>query len=356
MKTETTKTSVPGAAAPLSSTTAPLSRASTFLPATAKLAARCLLALLMTTHAAATFAQGWPQRPVRLVVPYGPGSSPDVFARILAERLGPRLGHPVVVENRAGVGGNLGTGAAARAAPDGYTFLVSTNGPLVNNTVLYRTLPYDPFKDLTPVVLGGGQANVCAVAADSRIKSMHDLIDAMRAAPGRFNFSSIGVGSLSHLGVELIKARTGTFAVHIPYPSSPAAVTAIIQGDVQFACVPAVAVMSQVKAGRLRALAVSTAQRSALMPELPTLKESGLPDVEAVAWMALMAPARTPPEIVARMNREVNAVLASPDVRERMYSQFMEPSGGSPQALEKFLADELRIWTPIIRRSGATVD
>ena len=317
---------------------------------------RTLLALLLAGAAASATAQAWPQRPVRIVIPYGPGSSPDVLARIIGERLTQRLGQPVLVENRAGAGGNVGTGYVAKAAPDGYTFVVSTNGPLVNNTVLYRKLPYDPFKELAPVVLAGGQANVCTVRSDSGIASMKDLVDAMKRKPGAFNFSSTGVGSLSHLGIELLKVKTGTFAVHIPYPSSPAAITAILQGDVQFACVPAVAVIPQVKAGRLRALAVQTPERSALTPEIPTMKESGFPEVEAIAWMALMAPAQTPKEIVARMNREVNAVLQMPEVRERMHTQFMEPIGGTPEQLAKFLADELRTWTPIIRRSGASVD
>jgi tripartite-type tricarboxylate transporter receptor subunit TctC len=300
--------------------------------------------------------QAWPQRPVRIVVPFGPGSSPDVAARLIAERLTPKLGQPVMVENRPGAGGNVGTGAVARAAPDGYTLLISTNGPLVNNTVLYRKLPYDPFRELVPVVLAGGQANVCAVRADAGIGTMQELVAAMRAKPGAFNFASIGVGSLSHLGVELLKARTGTFAVHIAYPSSPAAITAVIQGDVQFSCVPAVAVMPQVRAGRVKALAVSTGTRSTLMPDIPTMKESGVPDVEAVAWMAIMAPAGTPADIVARLNREINAVLTQPEMRERMHTQFMEPAGGSSEQLARFMQDELRIWTPIIRRSGATID
>jgi len=315
-----------------------------------------LLAVSATLWSAAAPAQSWPQRPIRIVVPYGPGSSPDVFVRLVGERLTQRLGQPVLVENRAGAGGNLGTGMVARAAPDGYTFLVSTNGPLVYNTVLYTKLGYDPFRDLTPVVLGGAQANVCAVRSDSGIASIGELVAAMRREPGKFNFSSTGVGALSHLGVELLKVKTGTFAVHIPYPSSPLAIAAILQGDVQFACVPAVSVMPQVKAGKLRALAVSTAQRSALMPEIPTMKESGIPDVENIAWMALMAPARTPADVVARMNREIDAILQMPDVVERLHSLYMEPIGGSPEQLGKFLADELRNWTPIIRRSGATVD
>jgi tripartite-type tricarboxylate transporter receptor subunit TctC len=318
---------------------------------------RCLLALALVCAGAAAFAQGaqgWPSRPIHIVIPYAAGSSPDVFARIVAEKIAPHLGQAVVVDNKPGAGGNNGTGLVAKAAGDGYTFLVSTNGPLVYNTVIYNKLGYDPFTELRPVVLGGAQANVCAVRNDSGIKTLGELVQAMKANPGKFNFASTGVGSLSQLGVELLKAKTGTYAVHIPYASSPLAILAILQGDVQFACVPAIAVMPQVKAGKLRPLAVSTAQRSALMPDIPTMKEAGLPDIENTAWMAVMAPAPTPTEIVDRMNREINAALALPDVREKLASQFMEPVGGSPEDLRKFLQRELTVMTPVIKRSGAT--
>ena len=313
--------------------------------------------VLLSCIALPALAQpGWPNKPIRIVVPYGAGSSPDVIARILAEKLSPRLGQPVLVENRPGAGGNNGTGAVAKSPGDGYTYLVSTNGPLVYNTVLYEKLPYDPFTELRPVVLAGGQANVCAVRSDSGIHTLKELVAAMKKAPGKFNFSSTGVGSLSQLGVELLKVKTDTYAVHIPYASSPLAILAILQGDVQFACVPAVAVMPQVKAGKLRTLAVSTAKRSELMPDIPTMKEAGLPEIENVAWMALMAPASTPAEIVQRMNQEVNAVLAMPDIREKLHSQYMEPIGGSPQDLQKFMQQELRVMTPIIKRTGTTIE
>ena len=249
------------------------------------------LALSLLTLTATAQPAAWPTKPVKLIVPYGAGSSPDVLARIIGDKLAPRLGQPVVVENRPGAGGNNGTGAVAKGAADGYTFVVSTNGPLVYNTVLYKKLPYDPFNELRPVVLAGGQANVCAVRADAGINTLKDLVAAMKKHPGTFNFSSTGVGSLSHLGVELLKVKTDTYAVHIPYASSPLAVLAILQGDVQFACVPAVAVLPHVKSGKLRTLAVSTAQRSQLTPDIPTMKETGLPEIENMAWMAVMAPA-----------------------------------------------------------------
>lgn len=298
----------------------------------------------------------WPNKPIRIVVPYGAGSSPDVIARLMGEKLSARLGQPVLVENRAGAGGNTGTGAVAKAACDGYTYVISTNGPLVYNTVLYSNLSYDPFKELRPVVLAGGQANVCAVRADSGITSLKELVAAMKKEPGKFNFSSTGVGSLSQLGVELLKVKTDTFAVHIPYASSPLSVLAVLQGEVQFACVPGVAVMPHVKSGRLRALAVSTGKRSALMPDIPTMKEAGLPEIENLAWMALMAPSTTPDAIVARMNQEINAILAMPEVKEKLHSVFMEPIGGSTQDLANFMQTELRVMTPVIKRTGVKVD
>lgn len=320
---------------------------------TCALAAVGLAGLAFTASAQ---PQPWPNKPIRLVVPYGPGSSPDVAARIIAERLSPRIGQAVVVENRPGAGGNNGTGAVAKAAGDGYSFVISTNGPLVYNTVLYKNLPYDPFKELKPVVLAGGQANVCTVRSDSGINDLRGLVAAMKKNPGKFNFSSTGVGSLSHLGVELLKVKTDTFAVHVPYASSPLAILAILQGDVQFACVPAVAVLPHVKSGKLRTLAVSTAKRSALTPDIPTMKEAGLPEIENLAWMAIMAPASTPDDIVQRMNREINAVLAMPETKEKMQSQYMEPIGGSSQELARFMQQELRTMTPVIKRTGITME
>ena len=323
-----------------------------------KLAAAAAL-LIATMSAQAQLAAPpapWPTKPIRIVVPYGAGSSPDVIARIVAEKLTVRLGQPVLIDNRVGAGGNNGTGLVAKSPGDGYTYLISTNGPLVYNTVLYKKLPYDPFTELRPVVLAGGQANICAVRTDSGINTLGELVAAMKKSPGRFNFSSTGVGSLSQLGVELLKVKTDTYAVHIPYASSPLAILALLQGDVQFACVPAVAVIPQVKAGKLRTLAVSTGQRSQLTPDIPTMKEAGLPEIENVAWMAIMAPASTPDEIVARMNQEINAVLAMPEVKEKLNAQYMEPIGGSSLELQRFMQQELRVMTPIIKRTGLSIE
>ncbi len=325
-------------------------------PLLASLVKATAVVSLALAGSAAQAQADWPNKPIRIVVPYGAGSSPDVIARLMGEKLSAKLGQPVLVENRAGAGGNTGTGAVAKSAGDGYTYVISTNGPLVYNTVLYPNLNYDPFKELRPVVLAGGQPNVCAVRADSGITSLTELVAAMKKEPGKFNFSSTGVGSLSQLGVELLKVKTDTFAVHIPYASSPLSVLAVLQGDVQFACVPGVAVMPHVKSGKLRALAVSTGKRSTLMPDIPTMKEAGLPEIENLAWMALMAPSATPDGIVQRMNQEINAILAMPDVKEKLNAAFMEPIGGSTQDLANFMLTELRVMTPVIKRTGIKVD
>ncbi|RTQ35743.1 tripartite tricarboxylate transporter substrate binding protein [Variovorax gossypii] len=301
-------------------------------------------------------AQAWPQRPVRIVVPFAAGSSPDILARIVNDRLSARIGQPLIVDNKPGAGGNTGTDQASKAQPDGYTFLLSVNAPLVYNTVLYKNLPYDPFKDLVPVSLAATTPNVCVVSNSMNVDSVKSWLAAMKQNPGKFNFASTGNGSISHLGMELIKLKTNSFAVHIPYASSGQAVTAIIQGDVQYACLPPVAVMSQAKAGRFKALAVTSAERSDLLPELPTLREAGLPDIQAVPWYAYMAPKGTSSEIVQRMSREIAAVLKEPETLKRLHAAYFDPMGSTPDALSKFMSEELRRWKPVIERTGLKPD
>jgi tripartite-type tricarboxylate transporter receptor subunit TctC len=309
----------------------------------------CALLALAAVHAG---AQDWPRRPVRIVVPFAAGSSPDILARIVNDKLAGRIGQPLVVDNKPGAGGNSGTDLVAKATPDGYTFLLSVNAPLVYNTVLYKNLPYDPFRDLAPVSLAATTPNVCVVSNEMNVDSVKGWLSAMQRNPGKFNFASTGSGSISHLGVELLKLKTRSFAVHIPYASSGQAATAIIQGDVQFACLPPVAVMPQAKAGRLKALAVTSAERSMLLSELPTLRESGVPDIQAVPWFAYMAPKGTPPEVVQRMSREIAAVLKDEATRQRLSTAYFDPVGSTPQELTAFMGEELRRWKPVIERAG----
>jgi tripartite-type tricarboxylate transporter receptor subunit TctC len=314
-----------------------------------------LLAAALSAAAVPAIAQSnWPTRPVRFVVPYGPGSSPDVLVRLFSDKLGKALGQPVVVENKPGAGGNTGTDFVAKAAPDGYTFLVSTNGPLVYSTVFNPKLPYDPFKDLAPVMLAAVQPNVCAVSNDLKVNDVKGWIEAMKKDPGKYNYSSTGVGSMSHLSVEIVKLKSNSYAVHLPYASSPLAVMAILQGDVQFACVPPVAVMPQAKAGKLKAIAVTSAKRSKLAPELPTMAESGFPDIQALAWMGLMAPARTPPEIINRMNKEIAAILNEPDTQQKLATAYMESVASTPEEMGKWMVEERNRWAPVIKHVGLT--
>ncbi len=319
-----------------------------------RLALLASASLLMAAAWPAAAQTAWPNKLIRIIVPYAAGSSPDVLVRLMSEPLSARLGQTIVVENRPGAGGNTGTDYVTKAAPDGYTFLVSTNGPLVYSTVYNPKLPYDPFKDLAPVTLAAGQPNVCAVSNKMGVHNVKEWVAALKKNPGKYNFSSTGIGSMSHLSVEIVKLKTDSFAVHLPYASSPRAIMAILQGDVDFACVPPVAVMPQAKAGKVTAIAVTTAKRSPLMPDLPTLAESGFPEIQALAWMAIMAPAKTPPEIIHRMNKEMVAILETPEIREKLATTYMEPIASTPEELAKWMVDERARWAPVIKRAGLT--
>ncbi len=313
-------------------------------------------ALLAAATLGAAQAQDYPMRPVRVIVPFGAGSTPDIFVRTVSERVAASLTQPLVIENRVGAGGNVGTDVVAKAAPDGYTIGVSITGALVNNTVLYKKMPYDPFTDLAPITFGVHQPNVIAVSPALGVNSMQELFALLKKNPGKYNYASIGAGSLSHLSMELIKDKTGTFVVHIPYASSPAAVTSLIAGDTHIASLAPLAVMPQVQGGRLKALAISTAQRSPLLPNIPTFKEAGILDVEASAWMGVVAPAKTPTAIIERLNRAFVAAMRDPATVEKLKSQYMDPAPSTPAEFAAFMQEELKRWTPVIKRSGATVD
>ncbi len=249
-------------------------------------------------------AQDWPARAVKIVVPFGAGSTPDVIMRLIAERLQQKLGQPFLVENKPGASGMTGTDAVAKAAPDGLTIGISIGGPLALSTLLFAKMPYDPGKDLTLVTLLTSQPSALVVNSNVKVNSAAELIALLKREHGKFNFGSIGAGSLSHLAMETIALASGTSLVHVPYPGSPAAMTAIIRGDVQIGCLPAIAAIPHATSGAVKILAVSTAKRSPYLPEIPTLKEAGI-DVETDAWNGLIAPAGTPEPIVAKIRREV---------------------------------------------------
>lgn len=307
---------------------------------------------LLSLAVAPALAVDWPARTVRIVVPFGPGSTPDAAARILAERLQARLSQPFVVENKAGAGGNLGTDAVAKAAPDGYTLGLSIVGPLALNALLFPRMPYDPARDFTPITIVGAQPGVLLVSNDLAVADVAGLVAVLKRDPGRYNYGSIGVGSLSHLAMEAIALASGTRPVHIPFSGSPAAVTALIRGDVQMAVLPAGGAVPQAEDGKFRMLAVTAAERSPLLPNLPTLKEAGIAGIEAEAWVGLVAPAGLEPAIAARLEGTVRDVLAEPEVRERLRAQFMTPRGEGPQAFRATLQAELDRWGPVIAANG----
>jgi tripartite-type tricarboxylate transporter receptor subunit TctC len=293
-------------------------------------------------------AQEWPTKTVKVVVPFGPGSTPDMVARLVADRLQQKLGQSFVIDNKPGASGNLGTDAVAKADPDGATIGVSIGGPLAINTLLFSKLPYDPAKDIAPITQLITQPSALVINNSLGVNSVAGLVALLKREPGKYNFGSIGNGSLSHLAMEAIALRSGTQMVHIPYPGSPQAMTAVLRGDVQMACLPAIAVTPQLGSGTVKILAVSTARRSALLPDVPTLKEAGI-DVEADAWMGLIAPARTPDAIIGKIHDEVVEAIKAPEVRDKLATQLMEPIGNSPAEFRAVIEREIARWSPVIK-------
>ena len=293
-------------------------------------------------------AQDWPTKTVRIVVPFGPGSTPDMVARLIADRLQHKLGQSFVIENKPGASGNLGTDAVAKAEPDGATIGVSIGGPLAINTLLFSKLPYDPAKDIAPITQLITQPSALTVNSGLGVNSVAELVALLKREPGKYNFGSIGNGSLSHLAMEAIALKSGTQMVHVPYPGSPQAMTAVLRGDVAMACLPAIAVTPQLASGKVKILAVSTGKRSALLPDIPTLKESGI-DVEADAWMGLIAPARTPEAAIAKIHGEVVDAIKAPEAREKLAIQLMEPIGNSPAEFRAVIEREVARWAPVIK-------
>ncbi|RDK11700.1 Bug family tripartite tricarboxylate transporter substrate binding protein [Cupriavidus lacunae] len=298
------------------------------------------------------FAQPWPARPIRMVVPFPPGSSPDLIARIVTEKLATALGQPVVVENRPGAGGNVGTGMVARAAPDGYTLLFTINGPLVTAPTLSRNLNYDPFRQLAPVTLVATSPNVLVVDARLPVHNLREFVALARSKPGELNYGSPGNGSASHLAMEQLKAAAGIDLQHVPYPGFPQITTAMVGGQVQAGfMVPAIA-MPQVSAGKLRMLAVTTTGRTAVLPTVPTVAESGYPGFEAISWQAVLAPAGTPQAVIDRLYRELVAIIGSADVRDKMRAQYFVPAGTAPASLRQTMVSEKARWDKVIRAAG----
>lgn len=300
-------------------------------------------------------AQEWPNRTVRIVVPFGAGSTPDIIMRLVGEQLQQRLGQTFIVENKPGASGMTGTDAVAKSAPDGSTIGISIGGPLGLNALLFGKMPYDPAKDLALVTLLTSQPSALVVNSAVKVNSASELVALLKREHGKFNYGSIGVGSLSHLAMEAIALASGTSMVHVPYPGSPAAMTALIRGDVQIGCLPAIAAIPHATSGAVKILAVTTAQRSPYLPQIPTLKEAGI-DVEADAWNGLVAPAGIPEPVVAKIRREVIEAIRSQGIRDKLAAQLMEPTGSTAEQFRAKIEAEFARWAPVIKAAGIKVN
>ena len=324
------------------------------------LIAAALTALFVATTTV-TAQTAWPTKPVRIVVPFAPGGTTDILARAVAPELSRAFGQQFVVDNRAGAGGNVGADLVAKSAPDGYTLLMGTVGTHGINKSLYNKLPFDPQKDFAPITLVASVPNVMEMNADTArrlgIHTVPDFIQYARAHPGQLNMASSGNGTSIHLAGELFKSMTGTFMTHIPYTGSGPALLGLVSGqvDVMFDNLPSS--MPQIKGGKLKAFAVTSAQRSAAMPDLPTIEEAGqLKGFEASSWFGLLAPAGTPPEIVGRIQAEVAKSLNTAAIKEKMLAQGAIPGGNTPVEFSRLIDAEIKKWALVVKVSGAKVD
>ncbi len=311
------------------------------------------LAALALALAASLAQAQYPNKPLRFIVPYAAGGPGDILARQLSPKLSELLGQPVLIDNRPGAGSIIGTEAAAKAAPDGYTLYLSTDGPISINPSLYPKLPYDPVRDFTPVTLLVTARQVLAVNPSVPVKSVAELIALARAQRGRLNYASFGSGGLSHLAAELFKGMTGTEMTHIPFTGTAQALQALIAGEVQVMFVGEPGALPHVKAGRLRALASSGPRRSSLFPDIPTVAEAGVAGYDVQGLFGLMLPARAPRDIVARLNAEAAKTLADPEVLKRIRAMGFEPQPDTPEAFGALIESEIAKWTKVVRASGA---
>ena len=324
---------------------------------TSRRAALSLAATLaiLAQHAAAA-AEAYPAKPVRFVVAFPPGGGTDIIARSIAQKLAERIAQQVVVDNRPGAGGNIGTDMVAKSAPDGYTLLMGSAGPLAINASLFGKMPFNPIKDLAPVTLAASTPNLLVVHPSLRVASVKELIALAKARPGEIDFASSGHGTPAHLAGELFNSMAGVKMVHVPYKGAAPALADLLGGQVQLMFSTMPPALPHVKDGKLRALAVTSAKRSPAAPELPTVGEIALRGFEANTWHGVVVPAGTPGAIVARLNREIVAILHLPDVVERFSSQGAEALGSTPEEFAAYIKSETLKWAKVVRDSGAKAE
>lgn len=318
------------------------------------------LALLLLFAAVLAPCAAWPQTyptgSIRLVVAFTPGGPSDVLARIVGERMSLRLGQPVVIENRPGAGGNVAAEIVANAPPDGYTLLNGNNSILATNAALYKHLAFDPLRDFAPISLIGSQPNILVVHPSVAAHSVADLVKLAKAEPGKLNYGSSGNGTAAHLAAELFRLKAGVDIVHVAYRGAAPALTDLSSGRLQLMFATSASVMQFIENGTLRALAVTTAERSPAVPDLPTIAESGFPDFEATTWHGLVAPAKTPPAVIEKLNRTVVAVLREPDIRQRLAGLGVDVVGDSPEEFAAYIKSESAKWASVVKSSGIQIE
>jgi tripartite-type tricarboxylate transporter receptor subunit TctC len=310
-----------------------------------------MLALPGSGRAQAT----WPARPITIIVPFTPGTGIDVLARTIGQKLGQRLGQAVIVENRSGASGNIGTGAVANAAPDGYTLLMTVN-TFVMNPSLYKSVPYDPVKSFVAVAPAARGALTFAVNPSFPAMTLKEAIGQFKANPGKFSYASPGNGTPQHMAMELLKLNTGVDILHVPYKGSAGAITDLLGGQVQAMILPVHSALTHAKSGKLRMLAVAQEKRASVAPDVPTFAEQGVHNSDVDLWYGLLAPAGTPGAVVTRLNGEINQILALPDVRETLEKQGLSPTPGTPDALAKLVQSDLARWADVVKRAKITAD
>jgi tripartite-type tricarboxylate transporter receptor subunit TctC len=321
-----------------------------------KLLHRLMLAIALAAPALAAQAQAYPNKPIRLVCPFPPGGAVDIASRAVAHELSQILGQPVTVDNRPGAGGNIGADITAKSPPDGYTLLMTTSGIMAINPALYSKLPFDPLKDFAPVSMVVSLNNVLVVNPSVPAKSVQDIIALAKAQPGKLTYASSGNGTSIHLSGELFKSMTGVDMLHIPYKGSSPAVTDLLGGQVNMMFDNIPSSLPHIKAGKLRALAVTGAKRSPLLPDLPTIAEAGVPGYDSYVWFGMVAPAGTPPDIVARLNAALAKAAATPSFRDRLTEQGYDVLSSTPAQMTDSIRSEMAKWSKIVKASGAKVD
>ena len=316
---------------------------------------RSLISLFLLALSLSVAAQGYPNQPIRMIAPFPPGGSVDIMARLIGEPLDKQLGQRIVVDNRSGASGNIGMEQAARAAPDGYTIVLNTI-PLVTNQSLFKNLTWDPIKDFVHIGMVATAPHALVVPRKIPANTVQELLTLIRKNPGKMNYASAGIGTTFHFCAEMFKDETGTNIVHVPYKGGGPALVDTLSGQVDMSFPTLSAALPHVKAGNLKALAVTSATRSALLPEVPTMQEAGVKGFQFTQWLALLAPAGTPQPVVARLNSALNTALGSNEVKERFAQQGFEPFITSPEEARKFLANEVQRYARLIKARGITAE